>query len=111
MKPRLVDMHSIHLCTASEEQYENVTAPLAAERAIDICSGLVDLVCIENGVGVGEGRPTICFDEWNVWNPKRAAGSKGAEEKYTLSDALAAAVWLNVFVRKSKEVGMACLAQ
>ena len=111
MKPSLVDMHSIHLYTASEEHYENVTAPLAAERAIEVCSGLIDLASIENGVAVGEGRPTICFDEWNVWDPKRAAGSKGAEERYTLSDALAVAVWLNVFVRKSKEVGMACLAQ
>jgi len=46
-----------------------------------------------------------------VWDPKRAVGSKGAEERYTLSDALAVAVWLNVFVRKSKNVGMACLAQ
>jgi alpha-N-arabinofuranosidase len=38
-------------------------------------------------------------------------GSKGAEERYTLSDALAVAVWLNVFVRKSKDVEIACLAQ
>lgn len=35
LQPRPVDMHSIHLYTASEEHYENVTAPLAAERAIE----------------------------------------------------------------------------
>jgi alpha-N-arabinofuranosidase len=110
-KPRLAGMHSIHLYTASEEHYENVTAPLAAERAIEVCSGLIDLASIENGVTAADGRPTICFDEWNVWDPKRAVGSRGAEERYTLSDALAVATWLNVFVRKSKEVGMACLAQ
>jgi alpha-N-arabinofuranosidase len=56
-------------------------------------------------------RPTICFDEWNVWNPTRAPGSTGAEETYDLSDALAVAVWLNVFVRQSKHIGMATIAQ
>lgn len=41
----------------------------------------------------------------------RAPGEEGAEEKYTLSDALAVAVWLNVFVRQSKYIGMANIAQ
>jgi alpha-N-arabinofuranosidase len=107
----LIDMHSIHMYTASENHLANVTAPLAAERAIEITSALIDLARIENGVPPSQPRPTICFDEWNVWDPKRAVGSEGAEEKYTLSDALAAAVWLNVFVRQSREVGMACIAQ
>jgi alpha-N-arabinofuranosidase len=56
-------------------------------------------------------RPTICFDEWNVWNPVRAPGHTGAEELYDLSDALAVAVWLNVFVRQAKHIGMATIAQ
>lgn len=104
-------MHSIHLYTASSSHLPNVTAPLAAERAIEITSSLIDLARIENGVPPTQLRPTICFDEWNVWDPIRAEGSKGAEESYTLSDALAVAVWLNVFVRKSRDVGMACIAQ
>lgn len=41
----------------------------------------------------------------------RAPGEAGAEELYTLSDALAVAVWLNVFVRQSKYLGMANIAQ
>jgi alpha-L-arabinofuranosidase len=53
----------------------------------------------------------ICFDEWNIWDPIRAEGSKGAEERYTLSDALGVAIWLNVFIRQAKYLGMACLAQ
>lgn len=56
-------------------------------------------------------RPKICFDEWNIWNPERAPGDKGAEETYTLSDALAVATWLNVFVRNCADVGMATVAQ
>lgn len=107
----LIDMHSIHMYTASSHHLRNVTAPLAAERAIEITSSLIDLARIENGVPEGQKRPTICFDEWNVWDPMRAEGNKGAEESYTLSDALAVGVWLNVFVRKSKDVGMACIAQ
>ena len=31
--------------------------------------------------------------------------------RYTLSDALAVGVWLNVFVRQSKYIGMANIAQ
>lgn len=107
----LIDMHSIHLYTSSPSHLPNVTAPLAAERAIEITSSLIDLARVENGVPPDQTRPTICFDEWNVWDPIRAEGSKGAEESYTLSDALAVAVYLNVFVRKSKDVGMACIAQ
>lgn len=56
-------------------------------------------------------RQKICFDEWNVWDPVRAPGEDGGEEAYTLSDALAVAVWLNVFVRQAEYIGMANIAQ
>ncbi|TKW48141.1 putative alpha-L-arabinofuranosidase C, partial [Colletotrichum tanaceti] len=41
-------MHSIHLYTASEDHLKNATAPRAAERAIEITGGLIDLARIEN---------------------------------------------------------------
>lgn len=108
----LIDMHSIHIYTAcATDPIKNALAPLSAERAIEICAGLIDLARIENGVPASVPRQTICFDEWNVWDPARAPGDKGAEERYNLSDALAVAVWLNVFVRQSKYVGMANIAQ
>ncbi|KAL1633990.1 hypothetical protein SLS56_002581 [Neofusicoccum ribis] len=107
----LISMHSIHIYTASNEHLPNATAPRSAERAIEITAGLIDLARVENKVPPTVPRPTICFDEWNVWDPVRAPGELGAEEKYTLSDALAVAVWLNVFVRQSKHVGMANIAQ
>lgn len=106
-----VDMHSIHIYTASPQHVLNVTAPLSAERAIQTAAALIDIARIEGGVGAGRAPTRICFDEWNVWDPERAPGDKGAEEKYTLSDALAVAVWLNVFVRQSRYVGMANIAQ
>ncbi|CBX97657.1 hypothetical protein IAQ61_001131 [Plenodomus lingam] len=107
----LIDMHSIHLYTAAENHYENVYAPLTAERAIEVASALIDLTYYEDKIPATQKRPKICFDEWNVWWSKRAPGWLGAEERYTLSDALAVAVWLNVFVRKSADVEMANIAQ
>lgn len=107
-----VDMHSIHIYTAADgDHLRNVTAPLSAERAIGITGALIDLARIENKISPTKPPTKICFDEWNVWDPERAPGDKGAEEKYTLSDALAVAVWLNVFVRQSRYIGMANLAQ
>ncbi|KAL2212069.1 alpha-N-arabinofuranosidase [Sarocladium strictum] len=107
----LIDMHSIHRYTSSEDHFENVTGPRCAERSIEITAALIDMVHIENKIPPGVKKQKICFDEWNVWDPKRAIGSEGAEEKYTLSDALAVAVWLNVFIRQSKYIGMANIAQ
>lgn len=108
----LIDMHSIHIYTACDDDpVKNAIAPRCAERAIEICAALIDLARIENNVPPTAPRQTICFDEWNVWDPKRAPGEIGAEEQYTLSDALAVAIWLNVFVRQSKYVRMANIAQ
>jgi alpha-N-arabinofuranosidase len=107
----LIDMHSIHIYTADSEHLANATAPRAAERAIQMTAALIDLARIENNVPETVPRQTICFDEWNVWDPVRAPGEQGAEEKYTLSDALAVAVFLNGFIRQAKDVGMANIAQ
>ncbi|CAI6331019.1 unnamed protein product [Periconia digitata] len=107
----LIDMHSIHIYTASATHLANATAPRAAERAIQMASALIDLARIENGVPETVPKQTVCFDEWNVWDPVRAPGEKGAEESYTLSDALAVSVFLNGFVRQAKDVGMANIAQ
>jgi alpha-N-arabinofuranosidase len=105
-------MHSIHVYTAAGTSHiKNVTAPLAAERAIRITASLIELARIERNVPLSKPPTKICFDEWNVWDPERAPGDKGAEETYTLSDALAVAVWLNVFVRQSRYIGMANIAQ
>ncbi|EMC94106.1 glycoside hydrolase family 51 protein [Baudoinia panamericana UAMH 10762] len=107
----LIDMHSIHMYTAAKDPITNALAPRLAERSIEICAGLIDLARQVNQVPATVPAPTICFDEWNVWDPARAPGETGAEEQYTLSDALAVAVWLNVFVRQSKYIGMANIAQ
>ncbi|KAK9452799.1 glycoside hydrolase superfamily [Dipodascopsis uninucleata] len=104
-----VDLHSIHLYTSNDDYYKNVTAPAAAERAIQITAKLIDLARITQNAYDSDVK--ICFDEWNVWDPNRAPGPKGAEESYTLSDALAVASWCNVFIRQARHVGMANIAQ
>lgn len=104
-------MHSIHLYTCSNDHLQNVTAPRAAERAIETAASLIDMARIEAKVPPSRPPIKICFDEWNVWDPIRAPGELGAEEHYTLSDALAVAAWLNVFIRQSKWIGMANIAQ
>jgi len=104
-------MHSIHMYTADEEHLPNATAPRCAERAVQMASALIDLARIENSVPETVPRPLLCFDEYNVWSPQRAPGKEGAEEKYTLSDALAVSVYLNGFIRQAKDMGMANIAQ
>ena len=59
----------------------------------------------------------LSWDEWNVWY--RARGGDGGwqraphllEEVYNLEDALVVAQWMNVFLRRSKVLKLACLAQ
>ncbi|KAF9003031.1 glycoside hydrolase superfamily [Cyathus striatus] len=105
----VVDYHSIHIYTVSEGNHAvNVMGPAAAEKSLEITRSLIDLAKIESGLSK---ELTVCFDEWNVWDPVRAPGEKGAEEHYDLSDAIAVAAWLNVFVRKADIVKIACIAQ
>src|SRR5262249_49037681 len=52
----------------------------------------------------------VAYDEWNVWF-REHDGKTGLEEQYTLADALAVASYLNSFIRHSKTVRIANLAQ
>ena len=110
-----VDMHSIHIYTASEAHLPNVTAPLAAEHSICMTNSMIQLALVKHRlagtIDAARKAPKICFDEWNVWSPARAPGEQGAEERYCLSDALALGVWLNVFIRQADKLGMCNLAQ
>ncbi|KAF5875068.1 putative glycoside hydrolase family 51 protein [Botrytis fragariae] len=106
-----ITMHSIHIYSTSSQHLPNALSPLQAETAIESAASLIQIARIQAKIPPSVPVPKICFDEWNVWDPLRAPGEEGAEEKYTLSDALAVGVWLNVFIRQSRYVGMANLAQ
>ena len=55
----------------------------------------------------------IAYDEWNVWYRTRSHEDRvgGVEEHYDLSDALAVATYLNIFIRHCRTVRIANLAQ
>lgn len=59
----------------------------------------------------------LSWDEWQVWykgDPLQGNWTEAphlAEETYNLEDALVVAQWLNVFLRKSQVLKIACVAQ
>ena len=102
----LVDLHSIHLYTGSDDYWTNVLQPHASQRAIDTTAALLRRAAYQQQL---KKVPRIAYDEWNVWF--RTNGGDGLEEHYNFSDALAVGLYLNIFVRNCAWVAMANLAQ
>ena len=102
-----VDYHSVHIYTGSDDHWSNVLAPHAADRAIRTAGAMIERARYEQGI---EHPIHVAYDEWNVWFRERDETS-GLEERYTLSDALAVATYLNVFARHCQTVKIANLAQ
>jgi alpha-L-arabinofuranosidase len=105
-----VRYHSIHIYTGSSDYYRNVLMPHQADRALRICAALIERARYEQRIDHPIG---IAYDEWNVWYRTRTPELQraGIEEQYDLSDALAAATFLNIFVRHCRSVEIANLAQ
>jgi len=105
-----IDFHSIHLYTGSTDHYTTVMQSHQAERAVRICAALIERVRHMQQIA----HPIhIAFDEWNVWYRTRSHADRvgGVEERYTLTDALAVAAYLNGFIRQCRVVRMANFAQ
>jgi alpha-N-arabinofuranosidase len=111
-----VDYHSMHY--------------YAGNRDNDTASYLANAVEFENFVDTLEGTLRyvkarrrsnhdvyLSWDEWQVWykgDPLQGNWTEAphlAEEIYNLEDALVVAQWLNVFLRKSHVLKVACVAQ
>ena len=86
-------------------------------KAIDTLSGVLRYVKAQNR---SKHDVYLSWDEWNVWY--KARGHRDVhgswtvaphliEEVYNLEDALVVAQWMNVFLRKSDVLKIACLAQ
>jgi alpha-L-arabinofuranosidase len=101
----LVDYHSVHLYTGSDDYWTNVLQPHQAERAISSAAALLDRAAYLRGLA---STPAIAYDEWNVWYRTMTVD---LAERYTHADALAVATYLNIFVRNCARVRMANLAQ
>jgi alpha-N-arabinofuranosidase len=116
----LVDYHSIHIYTGSDDYWTNVLQPHQAERAIGTTGALLDRAAYLQGL---PSTPAIAYDEWNVWyrtvpgntepgtTGQEGTGPDDLAERYTFDDALAVATYLNIFVRNCARVRMANLAQ
>ncbi|MCA1647606.1 MAG: alpha-N-arabinofuranosidase, partial [Chloroflexi bacterium] len=102
--------HSVHLYTGSGDYYRNVLQPHQADRALRVCETLIARARYEQNIPHPIG---IAFDEWNVWYRTRAPElrEQGLEEQYDLSDVLAVATYLNVFIRHCRSVEIANFAQ
>jgi alpha-L-arabinofuranosidase len=102
----------------------------AGNRTNDTTSYLASAVAFERFVDTLEGTLRyvkakkrsphdvyLSWDEWQVWykgDPVLGNWSEAphlAEETYNLEDALVVAQWLNVFLRKSHVLKIACVAQ
>ena len=101
----LVDLHSLHIYTGSDDYWTNVLQPHQAERAIRCARALIERVAYVKKIA---RPPRIAYDEWNVWF---RTDDGTLEERYNFSDALAVATYLNIFVRNCACVRMANLAQ
>jgi alpha-N-arabinofuranosidase len=101
----LVDLHSLHIYTGSDDYWTNVLQVHQAERAITCAAGLIQRAAYVQKL---ERWPRIAYDEWNVWF-RTSDGT--LEERYSMADALVVATYLNIFVRNCSWVQMANLAQ
>jgi alpha-N-arabinofuranosidase len=101
----LIDFHSIHLYTGSDDYWSSVLAPHYAERTLEVVRSLIDRARYRQRL---HHEISVAYDEWNVWF---RTGDGRLEERYNLADTLAVATFLNVFVRRCRTVRMANLAQ
>jgi len=101
----IVDYHSLHIYTGSDDYWTNVLQPHQAERAIHYTRALIERAAYRQKIATP---PRIAYDEWNVWYRRMTVD---LEERYAFADALAVGAYLNIFVRNCDWVQMANLAQ
>ena len=101
----LVDLHSLHIYTGSDDYWTNLLSPHQVERAVNYTSAFLSQAAYKRHQ---TGVPRIAYDEWNVWY---RTDDSSLEERYSFDDTLAVATYLNIFVRQCHWVKMANLAQ
>ncbi|MFC1960906.1 alpha-L-arabinofuranosidase C-terminal domain-containing protein, partial [Chloroflexota bacterium] len=113
-----VDYHSMHYYAENKNDTASFLALSAEfENYVDTLTGVLRYVKAKNR---SKHDVHLSWDEWNVWYKVRdRSDMQGGwseaphliEEIYNLEDALVIAQWLNVFLRKSDVLKIACLAQ
>ena len=111
-----VDYHSMHYYANNNDSDTASYLALSAEfeAFVDTLSGVLRYVKAKNR---SKHDVYLSWDEWNVWyknmqmNGNWEEAPHLIEEVYNLEDALVVAQWLNVFLRKSDVLKIACIAQ
>src|SRR5260370_1786940 len=108
---QFVRYHSIHIYTGTADYHTRVLEPHKSDQALRICESLIERTRLAQRIDHPIG---IAYDEWNVWYRTRRTQelrNAGLEEQYDLSDALAVATFLNIFIRHCRSVELANYAQ
>ncbi|MDL1915647.1 alpha-N-arabinofuranosidase [Anaerolineae bacterium CFX4] len=111
-----VDYHSMHYYATNFEDDTPSYLALSAEFEgfVDTLTGVLRYV---KAIRRSKRDVYLSWDEWNVWYKDRSGDGGWAEaphlseEVYNLEDALVVAQWMNVFLRRSDVLKVACLAQ
>jgi len=114
-----VDYHSLHYYATNQTNDTDSFLALSAEfeSYLDTMSGVLRYVKAKRR---SKHDVYLSWDEWNVWYRARSGNALAGqwveaphllEEVYNLEDALVVAQWMNVFLRKSDVLKIACLAQ
>lgn len=111
-----VDYHSMHYYANNRDGDTDsyLAETVRLEAFIDTLEGVLRYVKAKT-----RSKREVClsWDEWNIWHHGGSVqgGWREAprliEEVYTLEDALLAAQWLNLFLRRADVLKIACLAQ
>jgi alpha-N-arabinofuranosidase len=111
-----VDYLSMHYYAGNHENDtpSYLASAVAFERFVDTLEGTLRYVKAKRR---SKHDVYLSWDEWQVWykgDPVQGSWTEAphlAEEFYNLEDALVVAQWLNVFLRKSQVLKIACVAQ
>jgi len=114
-----VDYHSLHYyaSNADNDTPSFLALGLEFEAYLDTLAGVLRYVKAKHR---SKHDVYLSWDEWNVWYRARSRREEQGgwteaphliEEVYNLEDALLVAEWMNVFLRKSDVLKVACLAQ
>ncbi len=115
----LVQYHSLHYYAGnpSGDTASYLSLSAAFEDYVDTVAAVLRYVKAKNR---SNHDVYLSWDEWNVWykanelSDRRGLWTEAPhliEEVYNLEDALVVAQWLNVFLRKSDVLKIACIAQ
>jgi alpha-N-arabinofuranosidase len=111
-----MDYLSIHMYVSNHHEQDTPSYLGLAKRFEDFVDTMAATLRYAKAKARGKNDIFLSWDEWQVWPPGESRGGWTeaphlAEAGYNLEDALVVAQWLNVFLRKSDVLKVACVAQ